>query len=137
MKAAAEEYFKSCEGRALKDEDGNIIKDKNGMPVMVGKKPVTVTGLCLALGFLQRKSLIDYSRSERFAPVVMEAKLRCQQYAEERLYDKEGHAGAKFTLQNNFGWGEEKEVKEEETEDSGTDADAALRALGYVRIEDK
>lgn len=28
----------------------------------------------------------------------------CEQYAEERLYDKDGSGGAQFSLRANFGW---------------------------------
>ena len=131
MIRAAEDYFVSCAGVPLYDDDGNIVRDKNGQAVIVGKRPMTVTGLCLALGFSQRKSLIDYAKDERFADIIGAAKLRCMQYAEERLYDKEGHNGAKFNLMYNFGWAEEKEEKSAEMTEEN--AQAALYALGYVK----
>lgn len=137
MQKAAEDYFISCQGVPLLDDSGNIVRDKNGQAVIVGRRPITVTGLCLALGFSQRKSLIDYAKDKRFKEVIGKAKLRCMQYAEERLYDKEGHNGAKFNLTYNFGYAQEKEEEKEEscgiTEENAT---AALYALGYVKRED-
>ncbi len=41
----------------------------------------------------------------------MRAKARVEMYAEERLFDKDGANGAKFSLANNFsGWKEKKEI---------------------------
>ena len=102
----------------------------------MGRRPITVTGLCLALGFSQRKSLIDYAKDKRFKDVIGRAKLRCMQYAEERLYDKEGHNGAKFNLTYNFGYAQEKEETEENCGITDENAHAALYALGYVKRED-
>lgn len=98
-------------------EDGTIATDKYGQPVILGKRPPTVTGLALALGFTQRKSLIDYAKREGFADIIAMAKSRVEMYCEERLFDRDGVKGAMFSLQNNFGWAQED--KKEES-DSGT-----------------
>ena len=95
-------YFKACEGHVLTDEEGNIIYDKYGKPVIIDRRPPTVTGRALALGFKTRISLLDYQAKAEFMDVITEAKTRIEQYAEERLYDREGSNGAKFSLQNNF-----------------------------------
>lgn len=112
MQAAIDGYFESCQGYALTDKDGNPVYDKYGYPVIMDKRPPTVTGLALALGFVSRQSLIDYQAKSRFADTVARAKARVEAYAEERLFDRDGANGAKFTLQYNFGWG----AKEQEAE---------------------
>ena len=45
-----------------------------------------------------------------YADTVTRAKARCEEYAEARLYDRDGANGAKFSLGCNFGWnsGDEK-----------------------------
>lgn len=49
---------------------------------------------------------------------ITRAKARVEQYAEERLFDKDGTSGAQFSLRNNFkGWDADK--KEEETDAGG------------------
>ena len=40
------------------------------------------------------------------------AKARCEQYAEERLFDRDGTNGAQFSLKNNFGWGAAEKEKD-------------------------
>lgn len=92
-------------------EDGTIATDKYGQPVILGKRPPTVTGLALALGFTQRKSLIDYAKREGFADIIAMAKSRVEMYCEERLFDRDGVKGAMFSLQNNFGWAQEEKRK--------------------------
>ena len=111
MSAAIDAYFKDCEGRALTDKDGEIVTDKYGCPVIVGVHPPTVTGLALALGFKTRQSLLNYqARSKAFDDIITVAKSRCEEYAESRLYDRDGANGAKFSLMNNFkGWREKPE----------------------------
>ena len=111
MQSAVDSYFEDCAGTPLKDDNGNIVYDKYGSPIMVGEHPPTVTGLALWLGFKTRQSLLNYqARSKAFNDVLTEAKSRCEEYAERRLYDRDGVNGAKFSLANNFnGWSTEKQ----------------------------
>lgn len=104
-----DKYFEDCEGKPLTDSDGNVILTKQGDPVYIGKRPPTVTGLALALGFINRQSLLNYQAKPAFRDVITRAKSRVEQYTEERLFDKDGSNGAKFSLQFNFkGWKEDK-----------------------------
>lgn len=109
MERAIEAYFASCEGTPRLDKNGQPIYDKHGQPVVVGAKPPTVTGLALALGLSGRKVLLDYQGREEYRDAITRAKARCEAYAEERLYDKDGSPGAKFSLGCNFGWASEDE----------------------------
>lgn len=108
MQEAVNAYFKDCEGHMITDEYGNMVTDKNGLPVITGAHPPTVTGLALWLGFRTRQSLLNYqARSKAYNDILTEAKSRCEEYAESRLYDRNGMNGAKFSLKNNFkGWSE-------------------------------
>lgn len=112
MQEIIDKYFKSCEGTILKNDDGDIVFDKYGQPVIIGQKPPTVTGLALALGFNSRQSLLNYADKEEFMDTITRAKSQIEEYAETRLFDKDGVNGAKFNLINNFrGWKEHKEVE--------------------------
>ena len=110
MQEKIDAYFESCEGHVLCTEEegpnGQITKkpvlNKYGEPVIVGERPLTVTGLANALGFESRTSLFRYQGKKEFREVIVRAKSRIEQYTEERLFDKEGANGAKFSLQNNF-----------------------------------
>lgn len=104
-------YFTSCEGEPLVI-DGEVMVDKYGMPIIVGVKPLTITGLALALGFNSRQSLLNYQDKEEFMDTIMRAKARVEEYAERRLFDKDGANGAKFSLANNFeGWKDKQEIE--------------------------
>lgn len=111
MQEAIDAYFESCKGTPLMI-DGNVATDKYGRPIILDEKPPTVTGLALSLGFTGRQALIDYQGRPEFADTVTRAKSRCEEYAESRLYDKDGANGAKFSLGCNFGW----RATEEKTE---------------------
>lgn len=102
MQEKIEAYFKSCEGVLLKYDDGKPVFNKYGEPVIYGEVPLTVTGLALALGFTSRRALLDYQAKPAYKAIIETAKLRIENYAERRLYDKDGMNGARFTLQNNF-----------------------------------
>lgn len=110
MQEAIDAYFKECEGEPL-IVDGSVAVDKYGVPIIINVKPPTVTGLALALGFTGRQALLDYQARPEFADTVTRAKSRCEEYAEARLYDKDGANGAKFSLGCNFGWREATEMK--------------------------
>lgn len=109
MQTAIDAYFKKCEGEPFIGDDGCAVRDKNGVPIIINAKPPTVTGLALALGFTGRKQLIDYQGREEFCDTITRAKARCEEYAESRLYDRDGANGAKFSLGCNFGWNSESE----------------------------
>ena len=72
-----------------------------------------MTGLALALGFKTRISLLDYQGKAEFRDTILKAKSKIEQYTEERLFDRDGSNGAKFSLQNNFKrWKDDKSVAE-------------------------
>lgn len=105
-------YFKDCEGEVIRDKDGNPITDKYGNVLVTGVRPLTITGLALALGFNSRQALLNYQARDEFNDTITRAKSRIEQYAEERLYDKDGANGAKFSLSNNFeGWREKQQIE--------------------------
>jgi 4-aminobutyrate aminotransferase-like enzyme len=105
-------YFEECNGEILFDSDGNPMVDKYGNVIRVGVRPLTITGLALALGFTSRRALLNYQGKKEFVHTITRAKAKVEQYAEERLFDKDGANGAKFSLANNFdGWKEKKEIE--------------------------
>lgn len=107
MQVKINEYFQKCEGEYLKDGEGNQVLDKYSKPIVINSRPPTVTGLALALGFSSRQALLNYQVKDEFNYTITRAKAYIEQYAEERLYDREGVQGAKFNLINNFkGWSE-------------------------------
>lgn len=112
MQELIDAYFKECKGEPLLKDDGTPYFDKNGKPIIIGRRPLTITGLALALGFNSRQSLLNYEGKEEFMDTIMRAKSRVERYAEERLYDKDGANGAKFSLANNFrGWSEKQQIE--------------------------
>lgn len=107
MQAAIDAYFEECKGELLTDKEGKAVLDKYGAPIYLNRRPPTVTGLALALGFTSRQALLNYQAKDNFVDTVTRAKTRIEQYTEERLFDREGVQGAKFSLVNNFsGWRE-------------------------------
>lgn len=111
MQKQIDSYFEECKGRLLVDDNGVTLRDKYGLPIFIDVKPPTITGLALALGFNSRQALLNYQGRPEFNDTILRAKARVEQYAEERLFDKDGANGAKFSLANNFdGWKEKKEI---------------------------
>lgn len=105
-------YFEDCKGKILRDAEGNPVTDKYGNVIMYDVRPLTITGLALALGFNTRLSLLNYQAKPEFMNTITRAKAYIEQYAEERLYDKDGANGAKFSLANNFdGWREKQQIE--------------------------
>ena len=108
-----DEYFKECEGIPYTDENGQpLTTEKGAIVYKTPPKPPTVTGLALALGFTTRQALLNYQGKEQFVDTISRAKTVIEEYAERRLFDRDGCNGAKFSLANNFkGWSEKQEIK--------------------------
>lgn len=109
IESKIEQYFEDCKGYPLTDEKGKQIFNKFGSPIFIDVHPPTVTGLALALGFTSRQALLNYQAKPEFVDTITRAKARVEQYAEERLFDRDGSNGAQFSLRNNFkGWDADK-----------------------------
>lgn len=112
MQELIDKYFEECDGKVLTDEEGNPVRNKDGKIIRDDRRPYTITGLALALGFNSRLSLLNYEGKEEFVNTIKRAKAKVERYAEERLYDKHGSNGAKFSLANNFkGWSEKQTIE--------------------------
>lgn len=116
LRAKVEEYFNSCYG--TKYYKGHPLYDADGEPVVGQVEPFTISGLCRYLN-LPRSVLMGYETkalmgelSYEYAEVIHEARMRVQEYAEKRLYDRDGSAGARFVLEAGFGWMTAKDRKE-------------------------
>ena len=110
MQEVIDKYFEDCDGEYVVI-DGCVVTDKNGYPIKTKPRPLTITGLALALGFSGRQALLNYEDKPEFMDTIKRAKSRIEQYAEERLFDKDGVNGAKFNLSNNFkGWSEKQQI---------------------------
>lgn len=129
LQAQIDAYFAECDPHMIevtewveaRDEKGQLQKDENGLNYLVEvthKKmtvqvPYTITGLALALD-TSRDILIDYEGRGEFSNTIKRAKLRCEQFAEQRLYDGNAPAGPIFNLKNNYGWVDKQEVDGEQ-----------------------
>lgn len=82
-----DEYFKMCDEK---------------------QKPYTMSGLALSLD-MDRRSLLNYSKDEKFFPTIKKARDKVESYAEERLFFPNA-TGVIFNLKNNFGWEDKQEL---------------------------
>jgi hypothetical protein len=120
LEAAIEKYFRSCFVkvqrreliRASDDEDSEKeyawidVVDEEGNPLYEQIRPLTVTGLAVALD-TTRETLLDYENKPEnaaFSDSIKRAKQRIHTYAEEYLFDGKNQTGAIFNLKNNWGW---------------------------------
>lgn len=79
--------------------------DRLGKPVYVNGKIPTVTGLALHLGMRTRTALLNFAKNYpdlEMREVAEIALSMIEEYAEMRLYDKNGSKGAMFSLCNSF-----------------------------------
>lgn len=95
-------------------EDGKVVQDKVVRKVKTKQKPLTVTGLAVALG-TSRGVLLDYETtySEKypeFSNTIKEAKEQIKAYAEESLFGT-NTAGVIFSLKNNWGFKDKYETE--------------------------
>ena len=74
------------------------------------KKPPTITGLALSLGFESRQSFYDYEEKPEFTYTIKRARLQIEIAYEERL-SGQNCTGAIFALKN-LGWKDKSEVEQ-------------------------
>ena len=100
VKKRLEEYFLSRLSPKT-EKDGRPVLDENGEPVMVSSRPLTVTGLTLALGLSSRDELFSF-KSKKTKALIRTALMKIEESAEEKLFTKEYFNGAKLFLEVNF-----------------------------------
>jgi hypothetical protein len=93
LRGACAKYIASC-------------SDAEGKPV----KPITITGLAIALKTC-RQTLLNYEERPEFMDTIREAKLHCENFAEEQLFMGRNPAGAKFALEANYKWNSPQTIK--------------------------
>lgn len=92
-------------------------------------RPLTIEGLCLALGFVERKSLIDYAgytdkNKKPFLHAIKKARLYIQQSKVEGLLSGDySAAGAIFDLKNNHNYKDKQETYIKLDKEALTDAE--------------
>jgi hypothetical protein len=101
LEKACKAYFDSC-----------IYETPDSAKKRETPKPFTITGLALALD-TSRQTLMNYEVREDFFDTIKRAKLRVENYAEERLFSDKP-TGPIFALKN-FGWKDSKDVNLNET----------------------
>lgn len=97
MAAKIIEYLEYIQG-----EKGTAV-DKDGAFEWVRQpENITITGLCLYLGFESRQSFYDYEKRQEFSYLIKRARLLVENKYEKSLSGKEV-VGAIFALKN-MGW---------------------------------
>ena len=90
LQVLIDNYFKEC--------------DKN-------KKPYSMSGLADTLD-IDRSTLINYGKEEKFSTLVKRAKQKVERQLEENaLMGKSNAVFTIFNLKNNYGWRDQQEVK--------------------------
>ena len=86
------QYFESCYEKIRSGKTINKIL----------RRPLSITGLCLYLGFSGKDSFYDYEKRQEFSNCIKRARLAIENFYEERL-SSTTPTGSIFALKN-FGW---------------------------------
>lgn len=104
-----EDYFNSKK-YVLTNKYGVPKTDPETGEYIYGTMPLTMSGLARHLG-VTTSTLNSYEKLAEqggipyeFKEILTEAKQRIEEYAETRLYDKDGNKGAEFALSKLFKW---------------------------------
>ena len=109
LEKAIQDYFDKCQPEPYKDKEGNILCDSKGKP-MIKVNPPTITGLAIALGFSDRRSIYDYKEKPQFAHTIKKARLICENYAELRLLSGDVPPAGPIFILKNYGWRDKQEI---------------------------
>lgn len=140
------EYFLSCEGPA-KNKKGDIVRDRAGNPYMTQVKPYTLAGMARAMGVetreLKKFAAGKYDTAkEKYSYWVKMGAQQIEEYAESRLYDKDGHNGGRFVLDSAFGRTIKKDSSDVENAEFARqkallDFSLQLKKLGLDAVDDE
>ena len=103
-------YFAECDPHIVEKEVIDVVREKGKWirdevvtrKFMTEQIPYTITGLALALG-TTRDLLLDYEEKDQFSDTIKEAKNKCHNFAERKLFETNA-TGPIFNLKNNYGW---------------------------------
>lgn len=141
LETAIQGYFDSCFAPVMEtidnpeydaekakeyEEDYDIPKkirvqklNNKGEPIFENIRPLTITGLALALNS-SRDSLLDYQNEVqqsipeedrgRYSDAIKRAKSFIENYLEEYMYNGKNQTSAIFVAKNNFGWVDRRET---------------------------
>lgn len=95
-------------------KDGVMVQDRVVKKVLTQQKPLTITGLAVALG-TTRETLLDYEKTysdkyQDFSDTIKDAKEQIKEYAEMSLFGSNA-TGPIFNLKNNWGWKDKYETE--------------------------
>lgn len=121
-----DEYFEYCDSRVI----NQVTKQGDVVPVKM-PRPYTLSGLACYLD-CDRKTLFNYSKDDQFFPVLMRARRRCENFAEEQLYEGNDR-GAKFCLLNGYGWADTQKL--ELTGADGGPVDVRIAGMSDEELE--
>ena len=95
-----DDFFTSCLARPVIDADCNQMTDRHGNPMFHPQEPPTITGLARFLD-ITPQTLAHYGKEDKYFDTIHRARLRCLEFKEKQLYNRDGVQGAKFDLCNN------------------------------------
>lgn len=107
------EYLKlnsHCKYKTAEELQGKV--EEYFLTCYQNQRPYTISGLALWLG-LSTQTLRNYEKTygdTEYADIIKIAKQRVEEFAEKSLYENGKTTGAKFVLQNNFGWSDKQDV---------------------------
>jgi hypothetical protein len=106
MQVKIDKYFDHCDNRIRVIYDNKTDTDKT----IFDPAPYTMAGLARALE-ISRETLVDYSYKDKFSDAIKKARMKVHEDVETRLMEGRAQTGAIFSLKNNFGWQDKKEVE--------------------------
>jgi hypothetical protein len=110
MNRKIEEYFEYVQGEyhweCQTDEEGREVDRKvwDRFP-----EAITITGLCLFLGFESRQSFYDYEKREGFSYIIKRARMRVENHYEITAQTAKTPTFQIFALKN-MGWSDKQEI---------------------------
>jgi len=110
MQDIIDAYFEDRKPEPVKDDDGNVLLDKKGNQVWKINPP-SLSGLALALGFVDRQSIYDYEKNKKFSCTMKRARLRCENWAEEAGLSGEAPSSMIIFVLKNYGWRDDKSLQ--------------------------
>lgn len=127
LQEAIDAYFEKCDTRTI-----DVVDNHGDVKTVNKPEPYTVEGLCIALGFSTRESLLHYEKEpgyDMYFDTIKRAKLKIQQNKVVGALDGTYHANfTMFDLKNNHRYKDKTEI-----EQTNVNIDADSKSIAEIK----
>ncbi len=110
LKQKVDEYFDQCIPEYLKDAEGIIKTTDKHQPIVINLNSPSSVGLALYLGYMNRQSLYDNEKNDKFSCIIKEARSKVEQWVYQHTIDGTVPPAVGIFILKQFGYTDRQQI---------------------------